>query len=242
MTSRIDTAMVLAAGLGTRMAPASGSLPKPLVQLDGKTLLDRVLDRLTAAGIGRAVVNVHHKADQIEVHLAGRKAPKIILSDERAKLLDTGGGVKKALPLLGAGPFIVHNSDSVWIEGIGSNLKRLVEAWDDARMDCLMLLALASSSYGYQGRGDFAFDTDGRIRRRKNEQEIVPFAFTGVSIAHPRLFANAPDGVFSMNRVWDQAIENGRAFGLRMEGIWMHVGTPEALAQAEQALSDARRG
>lgn len=242
MTSRIDTAMVLAAGLGTRMAPASGVLPKPLVQLDGKTLLDRVLDRLAAAGIGRAVVNVHHKADQIEAHLDGRKAPKIILSDERAKLLDTGGGVKKALPLLGPAPFLVHNSDSVWIEGIGSNLKRLIEAWDDARMDCLMLLALASSSYGYQGRGDFAFDSDGRIRRRKIEQEIVPFAFTGVSIAHPRLFANAPDGVFSMNRVWDQAIENGRAFGLRMEGIWMHVGTPEALAQAEQALSDARRG
>lgn len=242
MTSRIDTAMVLAAGLGTRMAPASGTLPKPLVQLDGKTLLDRVLDRLAAAGIGRAVVNVHHKADQIEAHLEGRTAPKIILSDERAKLLDTGGGVKKALPLLGPAPFLVHNSDSVWIEGIGSNLKRLIEAWDDARMDCLMLLALASSSYGYQGRGDFAFDSDGRIRRRKIEQEIVPFAFTGVSIAHPRLFANAPDGVFSMNRVWDQAIENGRAFGLRMEGIWMHVGTPEALAQAEQALSDARRG
>jgi MurNAc alpha-1-phosphate uridylyltransferase len=242
MTSRIDTAMVLAAGLGTRMAPASGTLPKPLVQLDGKTLLDRVLDRLAAAGIARAVVNVHHKADQIEARLDGRKSPKIILSDERAKLLDTGGGVKKALPLLGAAPFIVHNSDSVWIEGIGSNLKRLVEAWDDARMDCLMLLALASSSYGYQGRGDFAFDSDGRIRRRKIEQEIVPFAFTGVSIAHPRLFANAPDGVFSMNRVWDQAIESGRAYGLRMEGIWMHVGTPEALAQAEQALSDARRG
>lgn len=242
MTSRIDTAMVLAAGLGTRMAPASGVLPKPLVQLDGKTLLDRVLDRLAAAGIGRAVVNVHHKADQIEAHIEGRTAPKIILSDERAKLLDTGGGVKKALPLLGPAPFLVHNSDSVWIEGIGSNLKRLIEAWDDARMDCLMLLALASSSYGYQGRGDFAFDSDGRIRRRKIEQEIVPFAFTGVSIAHPRLFANAPDGVFSMNRVWDQAIENGRAFGLRMEGIWMHVGTPEALAQAEQALSDARRG
>lgn len=242
MTSRIDTAMVLAAGLGTRMAPASGTLPKPLVQLDGKTLLDRVLDRLAAAGIARAVVNVHHKAEQIEARLEGRRAPRIILSDERAKLLDTGGGVKKALPLLGAAPFLVHNSDSVWIEGIGSNLKRLIEAWDDARMDCLMLLALASSSYGYQGRGDFAFDSDGRIRRRKIEQEIVPFAFTGVSIAHPRLFANAPEGVFSMNRVWDQAIENGRAFGLRMEGIWMHVGTPEALAQAEQALSDARRG
>lgn len=234
--------MVLAAGLGTRMAPASGTLPKPLVQLDGKTLLDRVLDRLAAAGITRAVVNVHHKADQIEARLDGRKAPRITISDERAKLLDTGGGVKKALPLLGDKPFIVHNSDSVWIEGIGSNLRRLLDAWDDARMDCLMLLALASSSCGYQGRGDFAFDSDGRIRRRKIEQEIVPFAFTGVSIAHPRLFANAPDGVFSMNRVWDHAIENGRAFGLRMEGIWMHVGTPEALAQAEQALSDARRG
>jgi len=234
--------MVLAAGLGTRMAPKSGALPKPLVELDGKTLLDRVLDRLAAAGIARAVVNVHHKADQIEARLKGRKAPKITVSDEREKLLDTGGGVKKALPLLGPAPFIVHNSDSVWIEGIGSNLKRLVETWDDARMDCLMLLALSSSSYGYQGRGDFAFGTDGRIRRRKIEQEIVPFAFTGVSIAHPRLFANSPDGVFSMNRVWDQAIENGRAFGLRMEGIWMHVGTPEALAQAEQALSDARRG
>lgn len=242
MTSRIDTAMVLAAGLGTRMAPASGTLPKPLVKLDGKALLDRVLDRLAAAGIARAVVNVHHKADQIEAHLAGRKTPKIIISDEREQLLDTGGGVMKALRVLGAAPFIVHNSDSVWIEGIGSNLKRLVEAWDDGRMDCLMLLALASSSHGYQGRGDFAFDSDGRIRRRKIEQEIVPFAFTGVSIAHPRLFANAPEGVFSMNRVWDQAIENGRAFGLRMEGIWMHVGTPEALAQAEQALSDARRG
>ncbi len=242
MTSKIDTAMVLAAGLGTRMAPASGTLPKPLVALEGKALLDRVLDRLAAASIKRAVVNVHHKANQIETHLAGRTSPRIILSDERSELLDTGGGVKKALPLLGPNPFLIHNSDSVWIEGIGSNLSRLMEAWDDARMDCLMLLALTSASHGYQGRGDFAFSSDGRIRRRKNEQEIVPFAFTGVSIAHPRLFATSPDGVFSMNRVWDQAIERGRAFGLRMEGIWMHVGTPEALAQAEQALSDARRG
>ncbi|MDX2203890.1 MAG: nucleotidyltransferase family protein [Hyphomicrobiaceae bacterium] len=242
MTSRIDTAMVLAAGLGTRMAPAAGKLPKPLVRLGGTALIDRVLDRIAAAGIGTAVVNVHHKADQIEDHLKGRKKPKIVLSDERDTLLDTGGGVKKALPKLGKGAFLVHNSDSVWIEGIGANLTRLMEAWDAARMDVLMMLALSSTSYGYQGRGDFAFDADGRIRRRKNEQDIVPFAFTGVSIAHPRLFAKAPDGVFSLNRVWDQAIEAGRAFGLRMEGIWMHVGTPEALAQAEQALNDARRG
>jgi MurNAc alpha-1-phosphate uridylyltransferase len=185
---------------------------------------------------------VHHKADQIEDQLKKRSKPRIVISDERAKLLDTGGGVQKALPLLGKGAFIVHNSDSVWIEGVGANLSRLMEAWDDTRMDVLMMLALSSASYGYQGRGDFAFDADGRVRRRKHEQDIVPFAFTGVSIAHPRLFANAPEGVFSLNRVWDQAIESGRAFGLRMEGIWMHVGTPEALAQAEHALESARHG
>lgn len=234
--------MVLAAGLGTRMAPASKTLPKPLIVLDGRTLIDRVLDRLATAGIAKAVVNVHHKADQIEAQLKSRTAPKITISDERDALLDTGGGVKKALPLLGRQPFLVHNSDSVWIEGVGANLLRLVEAWDDGRMDCLLLLALASGSVGYQGRGDFAFESDGRIGRRKSEQQIVPFAFTGVSIAHPRLFDGSPDGKFSMNRVWDQAIERGRAFGLRMEGIWMHVGTPEALAQAEQALNDPRRG
>lgn len=241
-TARLDTAMVLAAGLGTRMAPASKTLPKPLVVLDGRTLIDRVLDRLAAAGIAKAVVNVHHKADQIEAQLKSRTAPKITISDERDALLDTGGGVKKALPLLGRKAFLVHNSDSVWIEGVGANLLRLVEAWDDGRMDCLLLLALASGSVGYQGRGDFVFESDGRIGRRKSEQQIVPFAFTGVSIAHPRLFDGSPDGKFSMNRVWDQAIERGRAFGLRMEGIWMHVGTPEALAQAEQALNDPRRG
>ena len=242
MKSRIDTAMVLAAGLGTRMAPASGTLPKPLVRLGGTPLIDRVLDRIAAAGIATAVVNVHHKADQIEKHLKGRAAPRIVFSDERKVLLDTGGGVRNALPLFGKSAFLVHNSDSVWIEGIGANLTRLIDAWNDADMDVLMLLALSSASYGYHGRGDFAFDSDGRIRRRKSEQDIVPFAFTGVSIAHPRLFAKAPEGVFSLNRVWDQAIEQRRAFGLRMEGIWMHVGTPEALAQAEQALNDARRG
>lgn len=233
--------MVLAAGLGTRMAPANSTVPKPLVRLDGQALIDRVLDRIAAAGIERAVVNVHHKADLIEAHLKSRKTPRITISDERSRLLDTGGGVKKALPLLGRQPFLVHNSDSVWIEGLGSNLTSLMEAWDGARMDCLMLLALASTSRGYQGRGDFGFASDGRIQRRKAEQEIVPFAFTGVSIAHPRLFADSPEGPFSLNLVWDQAIERGRAFGLRMEGIWMHVGSPDALKQAEQALLDARR-
>jgi MurNAc alpha-1-phosphate uridylyltransferase len=237
MAGKVKTAMVLSAGLGTRMAPANNVLPKPLVQLNGKALIDHVLDRHVEAGIERVIVNVHHKADLIEAHLKGRRAPKIEISDERAHLLDTGGGVKNALPRLGAGPFLIHNADSVWIEGVGQNLVRLMEAWDDRRMDCLMLLALASQSLGYQGRGDFAFDADGRIRRRRVEQELVPFAFTGVSMAHPRLFERSPDGAFSLNAVWNTAIAAGRAFGLRMEGMWMHVGSGDALAQAERQLA-----
>ena len=230
-------AIVLSAGRGTRMAPLNGgTVPKPLVRLGGKALIDHVLDRHKAAGIARAVVNVHHKADLIEAHLRGRRAPRIEISDERDRLLDTGGGVKHALPRLGAGPFLIHNSDSVWIEGVGSNLARLFEAWDGERMDCLMLVALTSQSLGYSGRGDFAFEADGRIRRRV-EREVVPFAFTGVSLAHPRLLDGSPDGAFSLNVVWDKAIAKERAFGLRLEGTWMHVGSPEALAQAEQRLA-----
>lgn len=239
MAGKLECAMVLAAGLGSRMNHRT--LPKPLVTLHGKALIDQVLDRLAEAGIARAIVNLHHKADLIEQHLSGRKVPAITVSDEREALLDTGGGVKKALPLLGSGPFLIHNADSVWIEGVGSNLGRLMQTWDDARMDCLMLLSLSASGVGYQGRGDFALDGDGRIRRRKVEQEIVPFAFTGVSIAHPRLFEASPEGAFSLNLVWNRAIAAGRAFGMRMEGVWMHVGTPEALAQAEQCLSGALR-
>lgn len=237
MPATVTTAMVLSAGFGTRMAPANNTVPKPLVQLAGKALIDHVLDRHAEAGIQRAVVNVHYKADMLERHLKGRKRPAIEISDEREKLLDTGGGVKKALPRLGRGPFLIHNADSVWIEGVGSNLARLMQAWDDKTMDCLMMLASASHSLGYQGRGDFAFGADGRIRRRKMEQELVPFAFTGVSLAHPRLFDGSPDGAFSLNAVWDTAIAAGRAFGVRMEGTWMHVGSPDALAQAEQQLA-----
>jgi MurNAc alpha-1-phosphate uridylyltransferase len=234
--------MVLCAGLGTRMASANSVLPKPLVPLKGKALLDHVLDRHVEAGTERVVINVHHKADLILAHLEGRRAPRIEISDERDKLLDTGGGVKRALPRLGAGPFLIHNSDSVWIEGVGSNLGRLIEAWDDARMDCLLLLAPASQSLGYQGRGDFAFGADGRIRRRRAEQEMVPFAFAGVSVAHPRLFDGSPEGAFSLNLVWDKAIAAGRAFGLRMEGTWMHVGSGDALVQAERQLTLAAVG
>jgi MurNAc alpha-1-phosphate uridylyltransferase len=233
--------MVLSAGLGTRMAPANGALPKPLVPLAGKALIDHVLDRLAEAGVQRAVLNLHHKAEMMEAHLKARRTPKIRISHEREALLDTGGGVKKALPLLGPGPFLIHNADSVWIEGVGSNLAGLIAAWDDGRMDCLLLLALASASRGYQGRGDFVFESDGRIRRRRLEQELVPFAFSGVSIAHPRLFHGSPEGAFSLNVVWSKAIAAGRAYGVRMDGTWMHVGTPDALSQAEQCLSDALR-
>jgi len=241
MAVMLNAAMLLSAGLGKRMAPAANGLPKPLVLLHGKALIDHALDRLAAAGVARAIVNVHYKADLIEAHLQKRQAPAIEISDERAALLDTGGGVKKALPRLGPGPFLIHNADSVWIEGVGSNLARLAGAWDEARMDCLLLLAGASASHGYQGRGDFALESDGRIRRRKVEQELVPFAFTGVSVAHPRLFDGSPDGAFSLNLVWSRAIAAGRAYGVRMDGEWMHVGSPDALAEAERCLSGVLR-
>jgi N-acetyl-alpha-D-muramate 1-phosphate uridylyltransferase len=230
------SAMVLGAGLGTRMRPVTDDVPKPLVRLHGKPLVDHVLDRLAQSGIGHAVVNVHHMADKLERHLAGRQRPRITISSERDVLLDTGGGVKNALALLGPDPFLIHNSDSVWIEGVGDNLQRLIQTWEPQRMDCLLMLALGSSSLGYKGRGDFSFEPDGRIRRRR-EQEVVPFVFAGVSIAHPRLFNDTPNGAFSMNLAWNKAILAGRAFGVRMEGIWMHVGSPDALADAEQALA-----
>ena len=236
----IDTAIVLSAGLGTRMAALNGKLPKPLIPLNGKPLIDHVLDRLAQAGVRRAVVNVHHYADLIEAHLKGRASPRILFSDERAHLLDTGGGVKKALPLLGPRPFLIHNADSVWIESVGSNLARLIACWDEEHMDCLLLLAPTSISRGYRGRGDFRLEADGRICRR-GEQDVVPFAFAGVSIAHPRLFEASPEGAFSLNVLWSRSIATGRAWGMRMEGVWMHVGTPEALAQAEQCLTDAAR-
>jgi N-acetyl-alpha-D-muramate 1-phosphate uridylyltransferase len=242
MAGKLTTAMVLSAGLGKRMAPAANGLPKPLVRLGGKALIDHALDRLAEAGVARAVVNVHHQADLIEKHVQGRQKPAIEISDERAALLDTGGGVKKALGRLGPGSFLIHNADSVWIEGVGSNLARLAGAWNEVGMDCLMLLAPAAASHGYQGRGDFALESDGRIRRRRVEQELVPFAFTGVSVAHPRLFEASPDGAFSLNLVWSRAIAVARAYGVRMDGVWMHVGSPEALAEAERCLSGVLRG
>jgi N-acetyl-alpha-D-muramate 1-phosphate uridylyltransferase len=239
MTSakRPTSAFVLAAGLGKRMRPLTDTIPKPLVPLGGKALVDHVLDRLAHAGIKKAVVNLHYHADKLEAHLAQRTKPKIVFSDERKHLLDTGGGVLHALAKLGTGPFIIHNSDSVWIEGLGSNLDRLLSMWDDGAMDSLMLVAPMAASIGYDGLGDFQMDSTGRLTRQSGPK-MAPFVFAGVSIAHPRLFEGAPQGAFSLNKLWDRAIERGRLFGLRLEGIWMHVGTPEALAEAEAALTE----
>jgi MurNAc alpha-1-phosphate uridylyltransferase len=230
---RPEAGMVLAAGFGRRMLPLTEKIPKPLVQLRGRALIDHVLDRLNEAGVARAVVNVHHFADKLQTHVSKRDRPKIIISDERKEMLDTGGGVVQALPHLGTAPFLIHNSDSVWIEGVGSNLARLFEAWDSAKMDALMLLASGATSVGYDGQGDFSMGTDGRLTRR-GERQMAPFVFTGVSIAHPRLFDGAPKGPFSLNAPWDAAIDKGRLFGVRLEGLWMHVGTPEALVEAER--------
>jgi MurNAc alpha-1-phosphate uridylyltransferase len=229
--------MVLGAGLGTRMRPLTDLVPKPLVRVKGQPLIDHVLDRIAKAGIGKAVVNTHYMADKLTAHLNARSSPKVTISDETDVLLDTGGGVVRALPHLGHGPFLVHNADSTWIEGIGCNIERLCDAWDDGRMDFLLLVALASNSVGYDGRGDFQMTADGKLVRRR-EREMVPFAFTGVSIAHPRAFKGAPKGPFSLNVLWNRAIEQGLLHGVRLDGIWMHIGTPEAVTLAERRIDE----
>ena len=229
------TAMVLAAGLGERMRPITDKLPKPLVPVAGKPLLDHVLDRLDAQGVERAIVNVHYLADLIENHLASRKAPQIVISDERAKLLNTGGGVVKALPKLGSEPFFHINSDTIWIDGVRPNLERLAEGFDPDTIDALLLLAASNDSIGYAGRGDFMMATDGRLKKRP-EREMAPFVYAGAALLRPELFKDAPEGAFSLTRLFDSAAETGRLHGLRLEGVWMHVGTPDAIAQAEAAI------
>jgi N-acetyl-alpha-D-muramate 1-phosphate uridylyltransferase len=225
-------AMVLAAGLGTRMRSLTEARPKPLVAVGGKPLIDHVLDKLAAAGVETAIVNVHYFADQIERHLAGRGAPRIVISDERGGLLGTGGGVAKALPRLGEAPFFHVNSDTIWIDGVSPNLQRLAHAFEVNAMDALLLLA---TSVGYSGRGDFAMAPDGRLRRR-GERDIVPFVYAGVAVLSPSLFADAPGGAFPLTQLFSRAEEAGRLYGLRLEGVWMHVGTPEAVAAAEAAI------
>lgn len=232
------TAMVLAAGRGERMRPLTDRLPKPLVEVAGKALLDHVLDRLVAAGVERAVINVHYLADLIERHLAARARPRIVISDERNELLDTGGGVVKALPVLGREPFLHFNSDTIWIDGPEPNLTRLAAAFDPARGDALLLLAPVKTSLGYAGRGDYWIGDGGQLRRRA-ASEYAPFVYAGAAILTPALFADAPAGAFSLTRLFDRASAAGRLHGLPLDGTWMHVGTPDAIALAETAIAAA---
>ena len=236
-TSQIGSrAMLLAAGLGTRMRPLTCDRPKPLVEVAGKPLIDHVLERLREAGVGQAVVNVHYKAEMLEAHLSGVESPKIVISDEREELLETGGGLVKALPHLGSEPFFLVNTDSLWTEGAQPGLARLRQAWNNDTMDMLLLLSSTVASFGYSGRGDFHCGPDGTLTRRA-ENEIAPFVFTGVYLAHPRIFKGAPKGKFSMNVLFDKAIERGRLKGLRHDGVWMEINTPEAIKIAEEALA-----
>ena len=238
MSVKPTKAMVLAAGLGVRMRPLTDRMPKPLVRVAGRPLLDHVLDKLGDAGVGEAVVNVHYLPDQIIEHVAARTRPRIIISDERNEVLGTGGGVVKALPLLGHAPFFHVNADTLWIDGVRPNLARLAETFEPSRMDILLLMAPTTSSIGYGGRGDYAMLADGALRKRR-EHQVVPFVYAGAAIMSPSLFADAPKGEFSLTKMFDRANEQERLFGLRLDGVWMHVGTPDAVQAAEEAFLES---
>lgn len=235
MNSIGHTAMVLAAGFGTRMRPLTNTMPKPLIPVAGQPIIAHDFDRLRSAGVAKAVVNAHYLADQIEAWAATVTSPHTIVSDERDAILDTGGGIARALPLLGADPFFVLNSDSFWIDRGMPALTRLRAAWTD-EMDCLLLLCDPAHTTGYDGKGDFAIAHDGRLTRAKAAPSEKAFAYIGGYLVHPRLFADAPSGAFSMNLLWDRAISRGRLFGLAHDGHWLHVGTPDAIGAAEDWL------
>ena len=228
-------AMVFAAGIGARMRPITHSLPKPLVRVAGKALIDHCLDRFAEAGVARAVVNVHWLADQIEAHLASRERPAIAISDERERLLDQGGGIRRALPLLGGDPFFLCNTDAFWIEGPRSNLKRLAAAFDPERMDAALLVAASAGAVGVDWPGDFTLDAEGRLAARE-DRRIAPFVYTGVGIIKPELFAGEQGDVFRLAPFFFDAARKGRLFGLRLDGLWLHVGRPESIAEAELAI------
>ncbi len=229
--------MIMAAGLGTRMRPLTNGRPKPLVEVRGKALIDHVIDRLVRAGVTTIVVNVHYCADMLEAHLAKRKDVDISISDERDGLLESGGGIYKALAQFEGEPFFHVNADTVWVEGTGHALERLKARWNPDEMDALMLLAPTVHTVCYDGRGDFMMDAEGHLSRVP-EHHVAPFVWMSVEIVHPRLFANAPGGKFSINPLWDAAIEKGRLYGLRLDGVWMHIDRPGAVAESEAFLAD----
>ena len=233
------TAMVLAAGLGKRMRPLTATRPKPLVEVAGRALLDHALDRLRAAGVEHAVVNVHYLADSLEAHLARTdQGMRISISDERARLLETGGGLVHALPLIDSDPFLVVNSDNLWIDGPIDSLRMLSQHWDDKRMDALLLLVPLARANSHHGRGDFHMDRVGRVSRRRTGR-VAPFVYTGVQIVSKRLIVDAPPGPFSFNLFWDRAIAAGRCFGASHQGLWFDVGTPPAVSATAEVLAAA---
>jgi MurNAc alpha-1-phosphate uridylyltransferase len=227
-------AMIFAAGFGLRLRPLTDKIPKPLIEVAGCTILDRILDRCQAAGAVKAVVNTHHLAEKVAAHLARRRDPEIVLSHEDA-LLETGGGVRQALPLLGPDPFYVINGDVLWTDGPGDTLRRLADNWDGASMDALLLLHPVVNTRDYRGRGDFFLDQLGRVRRRA-PHEVAPFVFTGIQILHPRLFEDTPSTRFSLNLLYDRAATLARLFGIVHDGDWFHIGTQGALIRAEAEL------
>lgn len=232
MSVKPHHAMVLAAGLGLRMRPITDHIPKPLVEVAGRTMLDRALDHLDRAGVSAKVVNTHWLADKVRAHLTHRT--DIVISHED-ELLETGGGVAKALPLLGDSAFYVANSDIIWTNGAVPALDRLAAAWDDSRMDALLLMQRTATAIGYDGAGDFFLDANG-VPERRGSRQVAPLLFSGVQILSPRLFQGAPAGKFSLNVLYDRALEEGRLFGIVHDGSWFHVGTPEALPQVSALL------
>ncbi|WP_265570667.1 nucleotidyltransferase family protein [Sphingomicrobium nitratireducens] len=231
------SAMVMAAGLGKRMRPLTVTRPKPLVDLAGKPMIDHVFDRLRAAGVGQAVVNVHYLPDALEGHLETVEGLDISVSDERDLLLETGGGLKKALPLIESDPFISVNSDNFWLDGPSDSLKLLAAHWDEKAMDALLLLVPHARAFNHAGRGDFHLDTKGRVSRR-GRNKIAPYVFTGIQIVSKRLLRDAPDGPFSTNVLWDRAIEEGRLYGTVHQGLWFDVGRPQSILDTEAVLRD----
>ncbi|HEX2019425.1 MAG TPA: nucleotidyltransferase family protein [Aurantimonas sp.] len=232
------TAMVLAAGLGKRMRPITSTIPKPLVEVRGRALIDYGLDALARNGVTKVVVNVHYLPDLMKAHLRKRKDMEIVISDERDKLLDSGGGIVKALPELGAEPFYVINSDTFWIDGYRDNLDLMADLWDPARMDVSLLIAEMRQATGYDGRGDFAMDPEGRLARVA-ERDMSPFIYAGAAIIKPEAFDGMKPERFSLNRIFDRAIEAERLYGVRLGGLWITVGTPAALAEAEAAFQSS---
>jgi N-acetyl-alpha-D-muramate 1-phosphate uridylyltransferase len=230
-----ETAMVFAAGLGLRMRPLTDKLPKPLIKVGGRALIDHCLDRLADSGVERAIVNVHWLADQIEAHLARRRSPKILISDERSKLLDQGGGIKRALPMIGKDPFLICNTDAFWIEGPRSNLARLAAAFDSEAMDILLLVAAGAGAVGVDWPGDFTMSREGALTPRE-PRHVAPFVYTGVGIVKPELFASEPAEVFRLAPYFHAAAAKGRLYGVRLDGLWVHVGRPETIAEAERAI------